>query len=368
MWRVLHLFVDPEVDGIAGGWQALEAALRRQGVISHFAVTPDWQIRLGGLEVPCTVLPKSRSWNVRMYRDWLRVVRHTSPDLVQVWGPRGLSWALASRALHRQLPHLLVDDSGMAASGWYRRLLRVADAVVVASESQKRAYVAAAARGTAIVVIPPTIPPSEPPKVPDVADIRRQAQLPEASRLILTAGPLEPGFGMREAVWIFDILKYTDPSLWFVVVGDGSLRRSLEDFARSLGRDDVRVRFVGWQDDIMAWLRAAEMVWLPGHRGGVGLLRAAAALGIPVVARQRDDLAESLPHSEMVRFIPAGDKHRWAKVSREFLSHLRPWREFERAEDPLGAAFASNQFMERWIQLYERLGRGGLSRRGSPLT
>lgn len=367
MRRVLHLLVDPEADGLAGSWQVLAEGLRRHGVLSYFAVSSDWNDRLGRLDAPRTLLPTSSSWNVRIYRDWLRVVRRTSPDLVQIWGPRGLSWVLASRAVYRTPPHLLIDDSGTAAAGWYRRLLRVVDAVVVGTESQRRTYTEAAAGRTSVVVIPPTVPALDRPCVHDLAELKRKVGLPATSQVILTAGPLEPGFGMREAVWLFDILKYTDPTLWFVVVGEGSLRSSLEDFARSLARDDFRVRFVGWQEDMISWLRMAQMVWLPGHRGGLGLLQTAAALGIPIVARQREDFAESVPHSQTLRYVPSADKHQWAKVSRELLSHLAPWCESEEALDHRGATFATDPIIGQWAQLYDRLFRGGLSRHGSAL-
>ena len=97
----------------------------------------------------------------------------------------------------------------------------------------------------------------------------RELDLPADARIIACAGAMEQGHGFREAVWVFDILKYVYPNLWLLAIGAGSQRRRVEDFGRSLGCDDFRVRFVVPDPDALNLLGLAEVVWLLGDRGGV---------------------------------------------------------------------------------------------------
>ncbi len=367
MTRVLHLLVDPEADGIAGSWQTLDALLQTRGVQSLFALTPEWSQRMGPGDAPAYLLRTSRPRSFSFCRDWLRVVRETKPDIVQIWGTGGLGWAWVSRVVHRHSAHVLVDDSGAAVSWWGRQLLRLVDAIVVGASSQAEKYAVAKPAPQSLAVIPPVRPSIDTDLFAEWPALRRQAAVPENARLVLVSGPLEPGFGLREAIWVFDILKYIDPSLWLVIVGDGSQRRAAEKFARLLGGDDVRIRFVGWTPNVLSWLAGSDLVWLMGCRGGLGLLQAAADLGVPVVARQRRDWAELVPPSDQVIYVATSDKHEWAKVSREMLVRAGATREFRGTSSQVGAPFAANEILERWVALYDRLRDRGLSRRDSPL-
>jgi glycosyltransferase involved in cell wall biosynthesis len=92
------------------------------------------------------------------------------------------------------------------------------------------------------------------------------------------------------------------------LVGDGPLRKSLEEQSRSLGLSDA-ISFVGVQsyDQLPDWYRAADLMVLPSRSEGVpNVLREAKACGIPFVASRVGGIAEIArePHDKLV---PPGD-------------------------------------------------------------
>jgi glycosyltransferase involved in cell wall biosynthesis len=69
------------------------------------------------------------------------------------------------------------------------------------------------------------------------------------------------------------------PDARFVVVGDGVLRRELEDLATSLGLKES-LTFAGWTEDARAWYAAMDVfVMASTHEGGPTTLLEAMAMG-----------------------------------------------------------------------------------------
>jgi glycosyltransferase involved in cell wall biosynthesis len=84
-----------------------------------------------------------------------------------------------------------------------------------------------------------------------------------------------------------------------VVVGDGSERAELEEAARRSGRE---VRFVGWRprEEVLAWLRHAELLVFPSH-GPESLSRVlleASTLGVAIAAMETGGTSDIVVHEE----------------------------------------------------------------------
>ncbi|MGH7485752.1 MAG: glycosyltransferase, partial [bacterium] len=70
-----------------------------------------------------------------------------------------------------------------------------------------------------------------------------------------------------------------------IVIGDGPLRRTLEELCSEYG---VECNFVGWRDDWRSFAKSADCLLLPSDIEGFGnVLVEAAAVGLPVVACSR---------------------------------------------------------------------------------
>lgn len=353
---VLHLAATAPTDYLPGAWDVLARAMHPHGIVSHFALTTDVPSAFVPTNGLVHRLPSLRGWRLDTYRAWLRLIREIKPKVIQVWGPNAMGLGLAARSWFRGLKHLFVAESGLRMNRWWARLLRYNDSIVIGTAAHREVHSILERRGCMLEVIPPHLPFEEPPDTArDPLHWREIAGVPGSARLVIAVGPLEPGFGAREAIWIFDILKYTDPNLWLVVVGDGSLRRSLQDFAQALGHDDVRVKFLGWRSDIVDALRAADLIWLLGSRGGLGMLQTAAALGIPLVARHRADYLETAPSDFQRQYVPHADKHQVAKASRAILERGQMAVTSSSGFDDFGARFATKHIVSRWLDVYRKL-------------
>src|SRR3989344_6102230 len=97
---------------------------------------------------------------------------------------------------------------------------------------------------------------------------------------ILTVARLEKEKDLETAIRVFAKLKINSE---FVIVGDGSQRRSLELLAKSLEVGD-KVKFVGWQDDLREFYQNADIYISTSLYEGYGMaVVEAASYGLPLV-------------------------------------------------------------------------------------
>ncbi|MCU0702564.1 MAG: glycosyltransferase [Fimbriiglobus sp.] len=141
-----------------------------------------------------------------------------------------------------------------------------------------------------------------------------------ASPTILAAGGFDSVAHLKHIVWAFDVLKYPHPQLQLVILGDGPLRREVEQFARSLGFDDLRVQCVGFQADPSPWLCNAIQAWSCHSRGGAKFLLDAMAAGVPVLATRTPDTERLIRDGENGRLVPVGRPVEMARVAHSLLS------------------------------------------------
>jgi glycosyltransferase involved in cell wall biosynthesis/SAM-dependent methyltransferase len=88
------------------------------------------------------------------------------------------------------------------------------------------------------------------------------------------------------------------------IVGDGSLRASLEARAEELGLDG-RVHFRGWSTDAGSWLRRWDAFVLPSHFEGFPLAMVEAMLhGLPVIATDVGSVSEAISDGETGLLVP----------------------------------------------------------------
>lgn len=132
-------------------------------------------------------------------------------------------------------------------------------------------------------------------------DLARPTQIILPGRLVHEKGHAD----------LFDALiilsRRRAPPLMTTVAGDGPLRKSLTNLARTLGLDK-QVRFIGAQDhgDLMRLMAASDIVVVPSRFEGFGLTALEAmALGRPVIASAAGGLPEVLGHAGVT--VPVAD-------------------------------------------------------------
>lgn len=112
----------------------------------------------------------------------------------------------------------------------------------------------------------------------------------------------------------FARVAQSSPNARLMLVGDGELRHHLETVVSSLGIGD-RVRFVGWQLDLVRVYSAFDALVLSSRNEGtpVAVIEAMAA-GLPVVATAVGGVADVLDDGRCGLLVPPGDADALARA------------------------------------------------------
>jgi glycosyltransferase involved in cell wall biosynthesis len=107
----------------------------------------------------------------------------------------------------------------------------------------------------------------------------------EEGRFIVgSIGRLTPQKGYTYLLQAIPQVRAALPGTELWLIGDGELRAELEEQARRLGIADA-VRFLGRQNDVLAWLRQMDLFVLPSLWEGFAMvIMESMAAGIPVLA------------------------------------------------------------------------------------
>jgi len=352
---VLHIVPDLGLNGAVRQASLLAPALGREGWNVHL-------VSMGGggfftrvferLNVPVHRVGQTRSLDFRPWLELRRLVDEVRPDVIHAWRSPALRFASPLvRWLGR--PPLAASDVGSGPPRWVDRwMLQQTAAIIVGTEAERSSLMFGGVGEERLTTVPLAVGPA--PAV-DRESFLRELRLPKDAKLIVCAGSIEAGKGFREAVWVFDILKYVYPQFWLILVGDGLGRVVVEDFARSVAQDDYRIRFAGARDDIAGLFGLAEVVWVLGERGGRNVALEAMAAGRPVVGRDRPDLREVLGHVCGGFLIAHADRHELARATRRVLDDPTVQQRLSEAGRARAKEFAVDRVARIWIELYERL-------------
>lgn len=129
----------------------------------------------------------------------------------------------------------------------------------------------------------------------------------EKDVVLVTVGRLIPRKGLDDLIRVVAALQ--EPNLHLAVIGDGPMRRELEELARARGIMD-RVRFFGYVSDEIKWqlLQAADIYVSTALHEGFGLVfLEAMAAGLPIVCYDEGGQVDFLAEGETACIVPLGD-------------------------------------------------------------
>jgi glycosyltransferase involved in cell wall biosynthesis len=141
------------------------------------------------------------------------------------------------------------------------------------------------------------------PALPEVrtpaAEVRRALGL-GGQPLVLTVGRLAPQKDYPTLLSVAASVRESNPSVVFLVVGDGPLRDNLQ--AR-IDAEDLPVRLLGHRDDVADLLGAADVFLLTSHWEARALvIQEAMQVGVPVVATAVGGVPELVDDSAVLAF------------------------------------------------------------------
>jgi glycosyltransferase involved in cell wall biosynthesis len=144
------------------------------------------------------------------------------------------------------------------------------------------------------------------------------------------------------------------PRLKMVIAGDGECRQSLEQLVRELDIPD-RVRFVGWQRDLLQLYAAFDIFALSSLNEGtpVALIEAMAA-GVPVVATAVGGVADVVRHDETGILVPPRNPSALADaINRTATQPLRSAQLAERARTIVASRYGADRLVTDILGLYK---------------
>ncbi len=142
----------------------------------------------------------------------------------------------------------------------------------------------------------------------------------------------------------------------FLIVGEGSLRRKLEDRARELGVSR-KVVFAGWREDILEVISFLEVLVQPSLNEAIGrVLLEAQALGIPVIATRVGGIPEVVKDGITGMLIPPKDSKKLALSICQLLENEQKRSEMSKhAREWIDERFSATKMIQEFESLYKEI-------------
>jgi len=250
----------------------------------------------------------------------------------RLWTAVKSGLALRKIVVREQIDLVHAHESAPALVGWVatRRLRRPVVVTFHGAEPERIGEFGRIARMTADLIVTPSrnsakdlmekggVPESKlrvmglgvqqkpRPAAHEVDALRRELLGDEGRALIVTVARLAHQKGIDILVEAARRALTADPSLRFIVVGDGPQREEAHRWAQEAGVQD-QVRFVGHSDNAPLYLAAADLFFLPSRWESLPItIVEAFQQATPVVATDTAGVVE-LVDASVGRVVPIGD-------------------------------------------------------------
>jgi glycosyltransferase involved in cell wall biosynthesis len=298
-------------------------------------------------------LADPRGW-IRFHR-WLR---KESPDVIHAHLPHAVWLARWSRLAAPV--RVLVDTLHSSNTGsigrriGYRFSNWLPDEVTAVSHAAANAHLASK-MARPITVLPNGIDTNIWRPDPAVrASLRNQLSLLHKEFIWLAAGRLDP---VKDYPTLLSALAQLPPTSRLVIAGAGPCESQLRQQSTALGLNS-RVRFLGFEPNVLRWMQAADAFVLSSRWEGLPMaLLEAAACGLPAVATNVPGTREAIEEGRTAWLVAPGKPLLLAE------SMLRLMQTPKEAQQTMGTHarqqvldhFSLESVLDRWEALYHRL-------------
>lgn len=301
--RVLH--VDSERSWRGGERQVLELMRRqrRRGDEPHLAAPPDGALTARAIEegFPAHGVAMRGTWDAGAVLALAGLHRRLRPDVVHWHAARahalGALAALLAPGPRRVLSRR-VDFPVRRTPGSRLLYALPIDAIAAISNGVRDALVRSGVDPARIRVVPSGVDlaPFEAPF--DRARARERHGIEPGDVIALNVAALAPHKSQTTLLRAAAVARERAPALRVWIVGEGALRGALEAEHRALGLGDT-VRFLGFREDVVELLRAADLFVISSYLEGLGTsILDAMAAGLPVVGTRVGGIPEAVRDGE----------------------------------------------------------------------
>ena len=316
----------------------------------------DAGIRTFRLRMHSPVEPDLAARVLRVVRGFRPHIVHTHLFFADLVG--GLLGKLSQVPVLVTTRHISKEERPSAPGAFAARsLVRMFDRVVVISSAVADFHEKALRLdATRMRLIPYGYPPRKGLPENGQNGLRTALGLPEDSQLVTMVGSLTRRKGVDDLLRAASLIRDAVPGARFLLVGRGDQRRQLEATARLLDLGDS-VRFLGFRRDVQEILAGSDLLVLPSHWEGFGLvLLEAMNAGLPVVGTRRGAIPEVVRDGETGLLVPPNDPEALATALIRLLSHPEKARTMGRAGlSRLRRAFDMDGAVEAHDEMYVEL-------------
>jgi glycosyltransferase involved in cell wall biosynthesis len=289
---------------------AVEQARRHKVGLGWMSVSAGRPARVEGLDL--REFGMRGGYDVRRFARVLKWVKEFGPDIIHVHDATPLAyWAGLARPASLTMAHVHTIGNPYNREGFARRFflrlsaVRIVHYIANSRSTRDKLMVGRGVRADMISTVPNAVDLSRFDGPRDVGAVRRALGIPEDAPVVGFVGRLHPAKGVDLFLETAAAVRGQKKDIFFVIVGNGRQRDSLERRAQALGVAD-RLRFAGERQDVPRLLSAFD-VFVSTSRVetfGIAILEAMAA-GVPVVAFAVDAVPELLATDGVL--IPPGD-------------------------------------------------------------
>jgi glycosyltransferase involved in cell wall biosynthesis len=277
-----------------------------------------YEERLRAANIPVTILRKRLQFDPLA---WWRLRKHLQarqPDILHTWLFAANSYGRMA-VPHRSSTRVIVSERCVDSwKSWQlkfdRWLVNRTDCLVGNSRAVVDFYRPLGYPESKLRVIPNGVETqSRPTQARDA--FQQDLGLPPDAHVVMAVGRLAPQKRMADLIWSMQLLRQSDPRAYLIIVGDGPLRSSLEQYAREV-EVTPHVRFLGHRPDAASLLHHADLVWLGSEFEGMSnSLMEAMACGRPIVATAIPPNQELIQHGVHGYLVNVGDSAGFAQFS-----------------------------------------------------
>ncbi|GAB6136354.1 glycosyltransferase family 4 protein [Thermococcus prieurii] len=211
--------------------------------------------------------------------------------------------------VHSSLLHVEYKQSNSIVKGIRRYILAKTSRIIALSEYWKRQLLRIEGLHSEKITVIYNFVDVEKFRGYSKTECRRRLKLPLDLKILVSIGRLEKEKGHRYLIDAINIILQTRKDLLCIVIGDGTLKRNLEEDIRKLGLNGY-VKFIGSKspDEIPLWLNAADIFVMPSIRETfpIAMLEALAA-GTPFVGSAIGAVPEVIVSEEFGLLVEPAD-------------------------------------------------------------
>jgi glycosyltransferase involved in cell wall biosynthesis len=179
--------------------------------------------------------------------------------------------------------------------------------------------------------------------------------IPPEMTVVGTVGRLTAVKGQEVLIRAVSELIRRGEKIFLVLLGDGELRRELEELSLRLGIAG-HVRFLGWRPDVARVVAACDIFCLPSRNEGMGkVLVEAMAMGKPIIASSIGGIPDMVRSGENGILVPVGDAAAWAEAIARLCRDPEERRRMGDAGMLMAPRYSSEKMIKRIDRMYGKL-------------